>query len=347
MTTTPVFDKLPEPFFIDVTRKNPNIQTYDDCINVIEETEGFSSLIYIQPELLIPKVLTHEQYIEICLIAVKKEGLNLKDIKPEYQTYEICMEAVKESPFALYCVKDEYHTAELYRSAVKRDRIALQYIKKQTTPEGIELYKELFDEALKQDNKAITYVQNQSDDLYRELALYVFKRDPYSIKHIKKDMITPNMAQIAIREHLNLLNEIDKSLIKSVNIVLSNDDSVNISYTYNTNNIDEYQGVSKVIAKNKYGGSSTTNMRKPITNFIKNYHNIGNITTTVNNIDANTQKIKKIRTYYEQHDNVYDVYVEKNIAMVKKGLLYNTTTNNIIKNDKICTYEEYPEELPF
>lgn len=92
----------------------------------------FSALLYgITPEISLAyaeatgQILLHdEQTEELCLAAVKRNGLTLQVIKN--QTPEICMAAVKNDGYALQYVKQQ--TQELCKAAVKRDAEAIKFV---------------------------------------------------------------------------------------------------------------------------------------------------------------------------------------------------------------------------
>lgn len=67
----------------------------------------------------------HNQTEEVCLRAVKQNGMSLKDVK--YQNDEICLAAVKNNGLALQYVKNQ--TEEICFEAVKENREALMYVK--------------------------------------------------------------------------------------------------------------------------------------------------------------------------------------------------------------------------
>jgi len=69
-----------------------------------------------------------ERKFQICLEAVKNNGLSLKSVPNKFKTYEICLEAVKNNGLSLEYVSYNYKTLELCTEAIKNNGLALKYI---------------------------------------------------------------------------------------------------------------------------------------------------------------------------------------------------------------------------
>jgi hypothetical protein len=70
--------------------------------------------------------------LEICYIAVERNGTFLQYIPKEKQTEEICRVAVQTSPSAIQWVLEQ--TEDLCRQAVRSDGLLLRYVHEQTLP---------------------------------------------------------------------------------------------------------------------------------------------------------------------------------------------------------------------
>ncbi|HBG4630854.1 TPA: DUF4116 domain-containing protein [Clostridioides difficile] len=134
------------------------------------------------------------QTYEMCLKAIEKNGLLLKDIRwdeinlTKEQVHKLCIKAVRNNGIALQYVKEQ--TEELCILAVKQDYSALQYVKKQTP--------EICIKALKKNEFALQYVkwdilsEEQIDEICREalkhdrcLIRYIKDKDIFNIKYLE------------------------------------------------------------------------------------------------------------------------------------------------------------------
>ena len=100
---------------------------------------------------------------EICMEAVKSNGIALKYIPEEFRTTEIYKEAIKNNGTALEYVPEEIKTAEMCMEAVKSNGIALKYI-----PEEFRTT-EIYKEAIKNNGTALEYVPEEM----RTLDMYI------------------------------------------------------------------------------------------------------------------------------------------------------------------------------
>lgn len=94
-----------------------NLQTKELCIRAIDENPN--NLIFVRDDL---------QTYDLIKFAINKDGLLLKTINLNKQTYELCLLAVKNTSFPLLCyIKSEFHTKELIE--IENNIDSLEYIK--------------------------------------------------------------------------------------------------------------------------------------------------------------------------------------------------------------------------
>jgi hypothetical protein len=102
------------------------------------------------------QLCNEEQTEEICLEAVKHNGLLLRYVKE--QTKEICLEAVKEDERALQIVEEQ--TEEICLESVKKNGGSLQFVKKQT--------EQICLEAIKQNVNSLQFVKEKTEQICLE-----------------------------------------------------------------------------------------------------------------------------------------------------------------------------------
>lgn len=122
------------------------------------------------------------QYEEVCLAAIKKNGLALRYVKE--QTPEICLEAVKQNVRVLQYVKEQ--TPEICLTAVKNYGYTLRYVKEQTP--------EICLAAVKENGNTLVYVKEQTP----ELCLEAINNTPWALEHIKEQ--TPEICLEAVKQ---------------------------------------------------------------------------------------------------------------------------------------------------
>jgi Domain of unknown function (DUF4116) len=66
--------------------------------------------------------------LELCLAAVRRDGLTLQDVPGEFQTAELCHDAVGQNGLALQEVPEDLRTPQLCELAVSGDGRALEYV---------------------------------------------------------------------------------------------------------------------------------------------------------------------------------------------------------------------------
>jgi hypothetical protein len=74
------------------------------------------------------KYIKNKKY-DLCLEAVRQDGIALQYIKENQQTEELCLEAVKQNGLALQYVGNELKSFRICLAAVKQNGLAIQYVK--------------------------------------------------------------------------------------------------------------------------------------------------------------------------------------------------------------------------
>jgi Domain of unknown function (DUF4116) len=106
------------------------------------------------------------QSIELCMEAVKRNGLTIRHIRRDYIAPEICMAAVKQNGLAL-----------AYIHNINKLTSKSRYIQSE--------YDELCMTAVKQNGLAIKYVPHQT----REICLAAIHQNPYALQFVKEQTI--------------------------------------------------------------------------------------------------------------------------------------------------------------
>nr|QBK87597.1 MAG: protein of unknown function DUF4116 [Marseillevirus LCMAC201] len=130
----------------------------EEVFEIIQQYGGGEVLKYVK-----------EQTEEICLAAVKVNGLALKYVK--VQTEEICLAAVQEYGRALESVKEQ--TSEICLAAVQRYGWALEFVKVQTP--------EICLAAVQQHRRALQYVKEQTP----EICMAAVQQNGGALCHVK------------------------------------------------------------------------------------------------------------------------------------------------------------------
>lgn len=181
-------------------------------INIINKDSGV--LEYIK-----------KQTVDICIQAVKINGLNLRYVKG--QTDEICMVAVKQNGMALQYVLKQ--TIDICILAVQQDGMALQYVKKPSgfisdclssvssslTPRlssgmssnmssGLSLgffTKEICTLAIQQNGYALQFVNDSSGLLTKKLCKLAVKQNGMALEYVKEKYQTEKICKLAIQQY--------------------------------------------------------------------------------------------------------------------------------------------------
>ena len=141
--------------------------------------------------LLIEREWTEEyrEYIHLC-------GRWLQHI--EKQTPELCLSAVKKNGIALRYVKEQ--TPEICLAAVKQEGIALLYIKEQTP--------EICLAAAQKNDYVFQYIKEQT----REICLELLQKDGCLLKYVRKQ--TPELCMVAVRQNSQALQYVKEPTLE-------------------------------------------------------------------------------------------------------------------------------------
>lgn len=166
------------PFMFDI--KEPTIRGEKILNGVINKYELYKLLLSHNGLLL---YYIKEQTAELCEIAVKQNGMAIKDVQEELLTYELYKIAVQNTGLALKYIKDQ--TQELCQLAVENFDEAFEFVKPEfQTPE-------LCEYAVKSDGTLIKYIKNQTYKLC-ELAVEQTQDAYYYINDDFKTLIIHN-----------------------------------------------------------------------------------------------------------------------------------------------------------
>lgn len=136
---------------------------------------------------------------DICLEAVKYNGVILRKVPKEFKGYELCFEAVKNDGLSLKFVPEELKDYNMCLTAVKNDGDSLKFV-------PIEFRdNEMCVAAVQNDGMALQYVpeKNQSE----ELCLKALNVNYYSYKYIIDRTYQINLA--AVKLDSRLISEIE------------------------------------------------------------------------------------------------------------------------------------------
>ncbi|MCQ4379844.1 DUF4116 domain-containing protein, partial [Clostridioides difficile] len=117
---------------------------------------------------------------EICMEAVRQNGLDLKFVKNQTET--ICLRAVRQNGMALEFVKEQ--TVGICLKAVRQYGMALKFVKEQT--------EEICTEAIKQDKRALSFVKGDKE---KYKALYD-NNEPFAKRYVRNVIEKENRALI-------------------------------------------------------------------------------------------------------------------------------------------------------
>ncbi len=146
--------------------------------------------------------LTSEYYTkdfecyELCLRAVKQNGLALQFINDKFKEEHLCFVAVYQNGLALQFVSDECKTYDICYIACKENGLALQFISdkiKKSNP------RELFKRAVEQNYRVIEFVPPE----YRTIELYliVVAKNGLYLEHVPEENKLENMSKLAVRQN--------------------------------------------------------------------------------------------------------------------------------------------------
>jgi hypothetical protein len=124
-----------------------------------------------------------EQTPELCLAAVKRYGLNLRDIR--HQTPAICLAAVKRDGLALEYVLEQ--SLDVCLAALQHNIVALRFVKQQTS--------ELCMAAVNADGLALQYVSDKTFDI----CLAAVTHDGLALEYVERQ--TPELCLAAVKQN--------------------------------------------------------------------------------------------------------------------------------------------------
>jgi hypothetical protein len=157
--------KISGKFLLDAIKSNGNLISKLDAI---EQTTEICLAAVRQNGLSLEYIDSHSEYIYS--VAVKQNGFALQFVRK--QTPAICLAAIKENPYALQFVNNQ--TAELCLVAVSHIGDTLQFVKKQTPA--------ICFAAVSQDGSALEYVREQT----REICLAAVSQDGPALEYVRE-----------------------------------------------------------------------------------------------------------------------------------------------------------------
>jgi hypothetical protein len=119
---------------------------------------------------------------ELCLEAVKQDGMILRLVPRKFKTRELCIEAVKQNGDALFYVPKKYKTVELCIEAIKQNGRALAYV-----PEKLKTM-ELCFKAMERHHAANKYVSKIIKKTVKKLIKLGYRNDE-KIKNYSIEML--------------------------------------------------------------------------------------------------------------------------------------------------------------
>ena len=109
---------------------------------------------------------------ELCLEAVKQDGMILRLVPRKYKTKELCFEAVKQKGNALAYVPEKHKTTELCFYAMKRGHVAYKHISKKlkkSVKKQIKSEYHIYDER----------ISKYPIELLEILAMYIYRNEDF------------------------------------------------------------------------------------------------------------------------------------------------------------------------
>lgn len=107
-----------------------HLMNHELCLFAAQNSKQ-TSLVYIPPEF---------QTYDVCLVEVKKEGLQLSHVPAEIKDYSLCLEAVRNNGNALKAVPGIYLDLNICLEAAKRTNRALAYVPMEYFEEALQCY---------------------------------------------------------------------------------------------------------------------------------------------------------------------------------------------------------------
>ena len=173
-------------------------QTYELCLKAI--LLDSDNIEYV-------KDITSEFYIELCKLAIHKNVSSIEYINKNLNGYdEICMEAVKNNGLALRYIKNK--TPEICMKAVKQNDtvFVLEIINNRT----ILNYSEICMEAVKQNGLALQFIKDISIENFTEICMEAVKQNGLALEYIKNQ--TPEICTVAVNNTKRALYYVSKNI---------------------------------------------------------------------------------------------------------------------------------------
>jgi len=184
------FIQTPESVLESVEEWGPSIAyvkdeliTYELCTKAIENHSG--AICSIKPTLL-----SQEEYYNLCLQSVTKNGFNTKFVPKFIQDQRFVDAAIKSSCWALpHCV-DKYKTYENCLSAVKRNGQTMKSVPRHL------ITKEMCEFAAKSRYPCLNHIPKEF--LTHEICEMAVKADGENVKWVPDEFMSPELAMLAI-----------------------------------------------------------------------------------------------------------------------------------------------------
>lgn len=184
------FEQTPESVRESVTEWGPSIGyvrdefiTYELCNLAIENNEH--SICSIEPRLL-----TKDEYYNLCLAAATENGWTMKNIPQEIQTQELCDAGIKSICWAIQFCLDKFKTYENCLSAVSRNGATIEHVPKKL------IDKEMCLAAAKSRYPCLDKIPKEF--LTKELCHISVAADGADIKNVPDEFMSSELAFIAI-----------------------------------------------------------------------------------------------------------------------------------------------------
>lgn len=127
---------------------------------------------------------------EVCLFAVKENGLLLKRIPKKLHSKEICLEAVKENGLALKYVSRKIIDNTIWIAAIQSNGVSIKYV-----PEKLRSIK-MYNEAVRQNGFSLKYFPEKA--ITKTRAIKAIRQNGLALKYIPAKIIIKEMFELAI-----------------------------------------------------------------------------------------------------------------------------------------------------
>lgn len=158
-----------------------------------------------------------EEYInrELCLLAMKRNGLGLNEVPKRFMDYEICLEAVKQNGAALNDVPDRFLTKELCVLAMENRGDMMAVVEKRM-PEV--LTSELCLKIVEKKPCSLRSVPKRF--LNDDILMTAFRGDPFAILFFPEEQKTEALIREAIQRNPSLFGYMEFRLQDNPRFVL-------------------------------------------------------------------------------------------------------------------------------